>query len=310
MDGASDIALDDDELLCVRSILELFGDEHGAFGPIERDVPPARFESATRRLVERGLLDRPAYRPDRDLVRRLLVTCEPDQRLVLLAAGPGSAERVLDAYERTGAWVRCARRGGEHVLSAPEERPAIRDRLAAPFTARRSTGDFIDLRLDPAESFAFMTFAQSLGLDGEPRSLGPERPHEGADPTLEGAVLVPSAGGRRAVVRPRIPDEAAWAAALTRLVARDVLRKEDGGHYRLKPYLLDLARGITQQTRYVLTHFRFGAEAPAVTDASLVPVPGSMFSLRVGQQGELRIAELDAPGLDRLLDGLLDGDAA
>ena len=47
MDPAADIVLEDDELLCLRSALELFADEHAAFGPVDRGVPPARIEAAT-----------------------------------------------------------------------------------------------------------------------------------------------------------------------------------------------------------------------------------------------------------------------
>lgn len=307
------IDLDEDELLALRLTLSLYGDEHCPFGPIPRPPDPARIEAGTRALVRRGLVERRGFQPDRDLTRRVLVVSEPDARVVLLATGPGHAERVLDVYERTGAYVEHARPAVQHRLGPVLEAREIYEEVKARFVPRRSTGDFIELRLDAAGHYVLLAFAQELAVDASaPAVLGEEGPVGPMESTLDGAVLLP--GKKKRLVGsepggappPSVPTEAEWRAALLELEVKDILRRVQGG-FQLKPYLRDLAVALAQRTRYVLTRFDYQADDWVVRDATFVPVPGSLFVIRRHGQGGLRIEELDERTLARTLHEVVDG---
>ncbi len=312
IDPGSEIELSDDELLLLRLTCELTTDDESPLGPLRPEVDPQQLENGARTLVRRGLADRRTYRPHREVVRRLLVVSEPDARVVLLHAAPGHAERVLDVYLRAGAFVSYRRSGASHFVGPPLEQVDVLDEVRARFSPRRSTGDFIKLDLTPAEYYALVCFAKELVLHGE-AEMGPKRPARSVfDPTMDGAVLMP---GRRARFTPgesaettgnlAIPDEAAWRAALDALVEKDVLSK-DRNNWILRSYLWDLARGIATKTRFVLTRFDFGPGDWYVRDATLIPVPGSVFWLRtVGKKG-LAINEVDAAGLERAMASAVD----
>ena len=305
--AASTIELLPDELACLRLALELYGDAHCPFGDVA-GVDAARLEVATRSLVGRGLVDKKGFRPDRDLTRRLLVLSEPDARIVLLAAGPASAERRLDAYERTGVFVTHQRPGERHRIGPVFEPREICEDVRRRFTPRRSTGDFIDLVLDPAEHFAFMSFASELAL-GAQRSavITGEIPIGPVEDTLDGAVLLPGgrARGQTAPGQLPVPDEVAWKAALRSLQDKDVVRKQQDG-FHLNGFLRDLAVGLVHETRFVLTRFDYSGEAYDSRDVIFVPVPGSLCSLRHTPTGGLEIRELDPRGLEGALRRVID----
>jgi len=301
--AAATIELSVDALTCLRLALELYGDTHCPFGEVAR-VDAERLEAATRDLVRRGLVEKKGFRPDRDLTRRLLVLSEPDARVVLLAAGPASAEQRLNVYERTGVLVAHARPGDLHRIGPVLEPAEVFEDLTSRFSPRRSTGDFIDLSLDGPEHFAFMSFASELALGADRAAvITGEIPLSPVDSTLDGAILGSKSkkpGGTTPGQLP-IPTEAEWKAALRSLVAKDVVREAEDG-YHLKGYLRDLAVGLVHETRHVLTRFDYGAGGEWDSrDATLVPVPGSLFSFRHTEQGGLRIRELDVRGLERVL---------
>lgn len=307
IDPGSALDLSGDELLLLRLTCELATDDESPLKPVALDVDADRLERGARSLVRRGLADRRTYRPHRELVRRLLVVSEPDARIVLLHAGPGRAERVLDNYVRAGAYVMYQRSGEHHTFGPPLQMVDVLDEIRARFSPRRSTGDFIRLELTPAEYYALVCFSKELVLHDAGRLDGTRPPRSKLDTTMDGAVLMP---GRRARFSPgeaaatagslAIPDEAAWRAALRSLQAKDVLGR-DGADWVLRNYLRDLARGIATKTRFVLTRFDFGPGDWFVRDATLIPVPGSVFWLRGTRGGNLAISEVDAEGLEQAM---------
>lgn len=305
---ASTIELEPDELACLRLALELFGDAQCPFGEVEA-VGTERLEAATRKLVARGLVEKKGFRPDRDLTRRLLVLSEPDARIVLLAAGPASAERVLDVYERTGVSVQHTRPGARHRIGPVLEPREVFEDVRRRFTPRRSTGDFIDLAFDPAEHFAFMSFASELALGAHrPAVITGEIPLSPVEDTLDGAILIPGKRPKRGQTVPGqlpVPDAEAWKAALRSLEDKDVVRKQQDG-FHLNGYLRDLAVGLVHETRHVLTRFDYAGDDWRARDVTLVPVPGSLFSFSHTDGGGLFIRELDGPGLERALHAVID----
>lgn len=305
--AGSTIELPPDELACLRLALELYGDEHCPFGEVAQ-IDADRLEVATRSLVRKGLVDKKGFRPDRDLTRRLLVLSEPDARVVLLAAGPASAEQQLNAYERTGVLVTHARPGDRHRIGPVLEPREVFEDLHRRFIPRRSTGDFIDLSLNPAEHFGFMSFAAELALGAQrPAVITGEIPISPIDSTLDGAVLGPD---KRLAVKGTpgqlpVPTGPEWKAALRSLEAKDVVREQQDG-FHLNGYLRDLAVGLVHETRYVLTRFDYAGSDYDSRDVTLVPVPGSLFSLSHTPEGGLRLRELDAPGLQSALHEVVD----
>jgi hypothetical protein len=320
--GLETLELSGEELMLVRLSSALAGEEESPLPPLESRPDAARLESSARSLVKRGLADRRSYRPHREILRRILVVAQPDARVVLLAVGPGQAERRIDVYERAQVFVSYQRQGDRHRFGPPLEFVDLHDEVAAHFTARRSTGDFIALDLDPPEYAVFSAAARNLATRGKGRSARLERdmPLTGLnDTSLDGAVLMPGkssrfvpGGGPEGA--PRIPISAIeWQAAIGRLEKKGVLQAEEGGHH-LRPFLHDLADGLTRRTRYVLTRFDYGEGDWIVRDAIFVPVDGSLFLLKPTREQGLTIRELDAAKLERALkaaiEALPDGDTA
>lgn len=311
LSGLSPLELSSEELLLVRLASALTAEEESPLPVLETHPAAERLEASARSLVGRGLADPRTYRPHREILRRVLVVAQPDARVVLLAVGSGQAERQLDVYERARVFVSYQRHGDRHRFGPPLEFVDLYDEIAAHFVPRRSTGDFIKLDLDAAEYFVFSTASRTLALGqarGKAARLEREPPITTVnDTSLDGAVLMPGkkarfvpGGGTDGAASIPVPSESQWLAALERLAARGVLHGQEGG-YQLRSFLHDLAIGLVQRTRYVLTRFDYGDGDWLVRDVILVPVPGSLFLLHPTHDQGLRIRELDGEGLTKAL---------
>ncbi len=303
---AATVELEPDELLCLRLALELYGDRHCPFVALEA-VSEDRLARAARTLVQRGLVDKKRFRPDRDLTRRLLVVSEPDARIVLMAAGPAGVQRLVDLYERTGVYVQHAAVGRSHALGPVLEAVEIFQDLVRRFSPRSAAGDFIDLQLDGPQHFAFMCFAQAASLDGGTGVLTTEVPTAPLQTTLDGLVLgpdkkLPSASTMQL---PEAPDDEGWREALHGLLQMDAIRRSKEG-FVIKPYLRDLAMGLVKDTRHVLTRFDYLEKDWDSRNATFVAVPGSLFSLNSRPEGGLRVRELRARDLKASLHEVID----
>lgn len=315
LSGLETLELSGEELLLVRLASSLTAEEESPLPVLEAHPSAERLEASARSLVHRGLADPRSYRPHREILRRLLVVAQPDARVVLLSIGSGQAEREIDVYERARMFVSYRRHGERHHFGPPLEFVDLYDEIAAHFVPRRSTGDFIRLDLDPAEYFVFSTAARTLALAGQGSQARLEREPPITtvnDTSLDGAVLLPGkkarfvpGGGGDGVATLPVPSERQWLQALERLTKKGVLHGQDGG-YELRPFLHDLARGMVQEKRYVLTRFDYGDGDWRVRDATFVPVPGSLFWLRPTEAQGLAIRELDGDALTHALQAAIE----
>ena len=362
-DDEPPIVLSRDELQILRYTCELFAEDESPLGRLDPDPDPEALQHAAHALVARGLADAQSYRPDRELVRRLLIVSEPDARIVLFRSGPERGENLIDLYERAGAHVRFRRDGDRYELGKPMELDTILAEVLGHFHLRRSTGDYVELGLSSLEYFAFSLLAGDLrtraragqvsargqtpasanaglptmrlseaavrraaarqgpdtirlvagALEAPVSSgLGGSRAGE-AGPTRADRVPSPSGLGedegtpiygllRRLAPEPNdqarrsLPGDAEWHRALDALVAKDVASRV-GDRYVLRPYLHDLALGLATKRRTVLTRFDFGAEDWVTRDATFITVPGSVFLVRSGRGGAIRVVELDERAL-------------
>jgi hypothetical protein len=264
--GAEPIELTTEEVSLLRFTCDLVFDEESAFGPLMERRDQEVLRRSARTLVEKGFADPKTYRPHRELLRRLLVVAQPDCRIILLAAGPGRGERLLDVYGRAGAFVSYVRSGFDHRLGPPLELVDVFDDVLSCFTPRRSTGDFIDLELTSIE---YLAFAGGGAAGKETRESFTQFPP---------------------------PSEEELARAREELAKKGALRG----------YLHDLAIGLAHRTRHVLTRIDFGAEDWFVRDATLVHVPGSLFWLRPRHEGGIHVRELDLEGLKQAVRSAID----
>ncbi len=311
-EGPATYELTAPEVLLVRMTCGLYGGDHGAFVPPEAPPEAELLETGARALVRRGLADRKTFRPDRELVRRMLVVAEPDARVVMLAVKPGLAERAVDIYERAGAFVRYQKKSGKQLFGPVEDSRAVAKQLRLQFKPRRSTGDFVHFQLDAAEHYAFAVFCRDRALSPKRRGrIRPanEPPTGPLDTSIDGAVLHPdkktfALGEIAGLQSLPVPGQAGWERALESLVEKNIIEEKNGGH-QLRPFLDDLAQGIFERERFVITRFDYESESPSVRDATVVPVPGSLFRLRsVGRTG-LRVDELDRRSFSRLVASVL-----
>ncbi len=309
----SEIELSTAEVVLIQATCDLVPHPDSPLQTPSRSIDKAEQAQCADALVQRGLASPKTYRPDRELVRRVLIVSQPDARLVMLAAGSGQGERILDVYERAQAMVPYKRRGEQHSLGQPMEMSQILEMLHQRFVPRRSTGDFIDLELDETEYFVFSACGQGLAAK-KPKSdqrvyLEERPPKKGiADPTLDGAVLLPGRKNRylfraHSQLTLPVPTETQWQRALASLTEKDVLSPTDepSPRYSLRYYLHDLAVGMVTSQRYIVTRFDFGPQESTVRDATFVPVPGSLFGLSSTRGGGIRIRELNRKALKRIL---------
>lgn len=310
--GDEALVLSSDEVSFLRLTVPLDAGEDSPFGAVDRGASRGRLERARESLVARGLAEPSTGRPSREVLRRLLIVAQPDSRIVLLRAGAGQGERLIDAYHRAGAYVRHHRHGDRHHLGAPLEHVDVVDAIVGAFAPRRSAGDFVRFELGPSEHAVFSVLvgeAAARARDGAAHPLPIERSDSNVlDPSIDGAMILP---GRRIArvapslvgggARPELPSEDGWRRALEALAALDVIHPVEGG-WELRPYLQDLALGLFSQRRHVLTRFDFGGEEWVVRDATFVPVDGSVFLLRATLGGGLFVRELDASTLFEAVD--------
>jgi hypothetical protein len=85
--------------------------------------------------------------------------------------------------------------------------------------------------------------------------------------------------------------------SLDALVDRDVAARAKD-RYTIRPYLHDLALGLSSKARIIVSRFDFGLEDWFVRDATFVAVPGSLFLVRGDGEGAIRISELDERSLE------------
>lgn len=302
------LLLSSDEVLYFRHAGALTSDDESPFGPLEGVPDGVSLEKAGRTLFDRRLLDPKTGRPHREVLRRMLVVAQPDARIVLLRAGPGQGERLMDLYGRSGAFVRYSKHADKQRFGPPLEILDVLDEVVRCFSPRRSTGDFVSFRLSPHEGFAFTVLAAELvaGLRNGSAiarlSRTPPAARTGStlmDHSVDGATLLP--GKRIARLSPELFGDDALRPAVTEnewLIALDGLMKKDviyanGDGFELRPYLRDLAVGLMTQNRHVLTRFDFGARDWVVRDVTFVPVSGSVFSVRATREGGMQVKELD-----------------
>ncbi|MBI2378529.1 MAG: hypothetical protein HYV07_31310 [Deltaproteobacteria bacterium] len=314
--ASSAIPLSSEELDFLRFTCDLYADEESPLGPVPALEDHELLLRAARSLVDRNLADTKTLRPDRDLLRRLLIVSQPDARIVLTRSSGQRAEptRVLDAYERAGALVRYQKRGEQHLLAPAVEYEDVVDEVRRQFSPRRSTGDFVDFTLSTTEYFAFSILAGDFG------DKGSVRPGARTEPLTVRNLGVSSSGLEAPALRAvmfdegtpihnilerlpveskalRVPSREDWEAALVSLEKKEILvrSKKDAA---LRPYLHDLATGLAARRRLVLTRFDFGADDWFVRDATFVTVPGSIFALRTAKGQGIRVVEVDARALD------------
>jgi hypothetical protein len=317
LDVAAGFRLSPAELQLLAFTGDLHAEEESPLEIHERYDDTRALERAARRMVDRALADPETLRPHRELVRRLLILSQPDARVVLIERDQHGARRALEFYERAGAYVPYRFEGGEHDLGAPRAIDDVLREIAERLPTRGSFGDFVDITLSSAEYFAFSLFAGELlrrmrergnepklptskikitGLSRPPRD---ELDDEGT-PIAQLFTRLPEARQ----LRRGAPD---WERAIEALSKKDLIQRT-GDQLRLRPFVQDLAVALAAKHRLVLTRFDFGAEDWIVRDATLVPVPGSLYSVRAVGPDTIRVVELTREALELIAERAIRSD--
>lgn len=268
------VALSKAELGFLRFVSSMTAEEES---PLAALALPSRAEetrAGREALIERGLVEARSLRPDRELVRRLLVVCEPDARVRLVSLRSHEETILVDAFERAGAHVQLERAGDGLSFAPAEDETELRDRIRKQLPVRGSTGDFVRLELDREAYLAFSLLAA--------RSA-----YERLRPDSEALLTQRLGGGLRA------------------LMEMDLAFERDGTPM-LRPFLEDLGRALATKSRLHLVRTDFGAEEWLTRDVTFISVPGSLFQLHVTPTRGVMIAELDAPSLERALADTLE----
>lgn len=294
------------------AVLAFTGDLHAVEESplcLREGAEDAALERGARTLVDRGLADAGTLRPQRELSRRLRIVSDPDARVLLLERDAQGARRVLEYYERAGAFVSYSAQSGTHTLGAPTELEAVLRQITTRLPTRASRGDFVDFTVSASEYFALSLFAGQTCAAAREDSLASHRSRtrvavEGEEPSTfrDGVALLDRLEdegtpiGQLFAHAPPQPAGQSWDATVRALVDKNVLAQE-GQRFRLRPYLRDLALALGTKHRTVLTRFDFGADDWIVRDATLIPVPGSLFVVRAVEPDVIRIAEMTSDDL-------------
>jgi len=303
------IALSAEELAILDFTGDLHAEEESPLAAVLAVAEDAMLEEGARKLVARGLAEKVTLRPQRELSRRLLAVAQPDARVVLMERDGKSTRRAVEYYERAGAFVPYTMRDGLHVLGTPVDFDEVLRTVLARLPTRASRGDFVDFTVSASEYFALSLFAGETVRAARSESLASHRDRsrvrvEGEEPSTardaqplridddEGTPI-----GQLFRQLPAVPRGRTWDETVRALLAKDVIAPEGDG-YRLRPYLRDLALALGTKHRTVLTRLDFGADDWIVRDATLIPVPGSLFVVRAIEPDVIRIAELTAGDLE------------
>lgn len=302
------VTLSSDELAVLAFTGDLAASEESPWAAAG-DPGEHALERGARTLVSRGLADAGTLRPQRELARRLRVVADPDARVLLLEQDTQGSRRVLEYFERAGAFVAYGHKNGEHSLSAPLELEAVLRQITGRLPTRASRGDFVDFTVSASEYFALSLFAGQTCAAAREDSLALHRARarvdvEGAEPSVLTRGVSPLAAledegtpiSQLFGHLPPVPRGQSWDATVRALVDKNVLA-QDGPRFKLRPYLRDLALALGTKHRTVLTRFDFGAEDWIVRDATLIPVPGSLFVVRAVEPDVIRIAEMTSDDL-------------
>jgi hypothetical protein len=296
-----------DELALLAFTGDLAATEESPLGAAARGTDVA-LERGAQTLVDRGLADAGTLRPHRELARRLRVVADPDARVLLLERDADGTRRLLEYYERAGAFVPYALVEGLHTLGPPVDLETVLRQVTQRLPTRASRGDFVDFTVSASEYFALSLFAGQTCAAAREDSLAFHRARgrvavEGAaSPLGEGppsSMYLEEEGtpiGQLFAHLPPPPRAPSWDSTVRSLVDKNVLAA-DGGRFKLRPYLRDLALALGTKHRTVLTRFDFGADDWIVRDATLIPVPGSLFIVRAMEADTIRIAEMTTEDL-------------
>jgi len=303
-----------EEMNLLRFTCEIHTGEGSPLGHLTSVGETNNFGAVADDLVKRGLAEAKTLRPDRELLRRLLITSQPESRIVLMRSQQQSHETLFEAYERAGVFMPFIRAQDRYTLCEPILESSIFDKLAARFNPRGARGDLINLSFSLSEYFVFSALAGDLKkrrrtqskrviANPSPNSAQRSISHvRGRGPSVLISSTVDDEGtpirGMLRDLPPElgshtcIPTPDRWEAALDKLVQDDVVTEKNDRH-SLRPYLHDLADGLCSQRRFVLTRFDFGAEDWFVQDVSFVDVPGSLFRVQANSEQQINITELN-----------------
>jgi hypothetical protein len=322
VDAEHAIVLRADELQLLALLGEL---EPGGLAPFHLPTmaDDAPLASAERTLRLRGLFPGKHLRAHRELARRLLVLSEPSGRTTLDVHGPDGTRRLVDVLERAGAHVRyAATPDGRHVLG-----PVLTEDLALTavlrhLDVRRAFGDFVSVTLDRDAYFVLSMLAADLWAECGPATrearLAPVVTG-GGRPIARGAIGEPDATEGRPRAASRLaasgttlaaleaeppPERRAWTEVVDELARLDLVERR-GRRLRLRPFVEDLGLALAARARLCLRRLDHRADDSVARTATLVPVPGSMFSVTATLDGRVALRELDASGLADVLERTL-----
>jgi hypothetical protein len=273
------------------------------------------FGRVAQGLVERGLAQAKTFQLDRALLRRLLIASQPEAKITLVRSEKNQHETLFEAYERAGVFMPFSSSQDRFVLDEPVLEKQLFETIESRFSPRGARGDLINLNFSLNEYFVFSVLAGDLRkrqrahskrVIAKPNSDISEpaiRNVLGRGPSVLMSTTVDDEGTPirgmlrdlppELVAHSHTPSPADWDSALKRLVKDDVISERDNRH-ALRPYLRDLAHGLCDQRRFVLTRLDFGAEDLFVKDLSIVDVPGSLFKIQADTDQRIKVTELSA----------------
>jgi hypothetical protein len=306
------INLSTKELNLLRFTCDLYAGEESPLVSKNSITETQDLQTVAQGLVDRDLVQAKTFRPARELLRRLLIASQPDARVVLMRSELQTHEALFEAYERANVYMPYQKRAGQYWLGEPIDEEDVFKRINRNFSPRGAQGDLISLNMSLSEYFVFSALAGDLKRRKKKHServiAGPTSSNsrainhvQGRGPSVVISSTVDDDGTPiRGMLRDMppelgsdvsIPSVKNWEEALDRLIEADIV-VEKGNRHSLRPYLHDLADGLTSQRRYILTRFDFVMEDWIVRDASFVTVPGSVFKLQAGAQGRMAIQEM------------------
>ncbi len=272
--GDGPVVLSREELEFLRFVSNITAEPESPFARLP--VPSRAEETRAGResLVTRKLVDPRTLRPDRDLLRRLLVVSEPDAHVRLTSLRRGTQETLVDAYERSGAQVNLERPPEGYALSAAGHPLDLREQIARHLPVRGSAGDFARIQLTALEYLAFCLLAGRSG---------PTRQRSQSDVLLT----------------PRLE------RGIESLLAKDLAVANSEGP-QLRPFLADVGRALAARERLHLSRTDFGAHEWLLRDVTFIAIPGSLYQLQVAPTNDITLVELDAEAARRVLSELLE----
>jgi hypothetical protein len=265
------ILLSDDDVALLRWTCELFFVSESPLYFLDAEArEPRDFAQTYHDLVKKGVLDEASFRLTDGALNRLAPLTECDARVVLVLPGDRDRLKTRDFYLQDEIGVEYEEQDQLHAVGQDQDQNELVASLARRFMPRRAAGDYLNLKLEPAEFLALAVLCHHarrgekvVPMDRVLEELRPGLADGKADRLAQGKRVARDGGKTPTDVPHR-------AAALLAVAAHDPSPAQDVTARSSQPVARTQDGEVTQVARPRTGSFSRPAPAPTSDEAETI----------------------------------------